>query len=57
MRLLSGALRLLTDYCQLQALPSDVTERPAAIAGGEPARATAMRAIWAADIVTSRSLH
>jgi hypothetical protein len=48
---LTSSLRLLTSYCQLQALPSDVAQRPAAIAGGGSARATAMHTIWAAEVV------
>jgi hypothetical protein len=49
--MLAESVRLLTSYCQLQALPSDVSQRPAAILGGEQARATAMQAIWTAEVV------
>jgi hypothetical protein len=48
---LTESVRLLTSYCQLQALPSNVAQRPAAIAAGGPARATAMHTIWASEVV------
>lgn len=48
---LAESVRLLTSYCQLQALPSEVAQRPAAIVDNGPARATAMHTIWSAEVV------
>jgi hypothetical protein len=45
---------LLSTYCRLQELPSDVSQRPDAIASGESERGAAMRGIWSSDVVDSR---
>jgi hypothetical protein len=51
---ITRSIGLLRAYCQLQALPDDVAQRPAAIAAGQQARADSMRGIWSSDVVDDR---